>query len=238
MIELANSFENNVLPRQCIVLWDEFGQAPHIKGWDSIMTAARSRGIRILLTLQSLSQFELHYSREEAKVIREALQMMAFAAPAPQAVETAKMLSQALDDYTAKSGSISKNSRRSGTGTNESLISRHLMTPGEITQMPKGQYIFMKSGCRPIKTQVNLWWDNFSLSKLSDDVKPKVHDISEISILSEQQLRNRYAPEKPKKIKCMLGAFDGDRDDFFEAEIIDSYDEPKKTSGKKGFKKK
>lgn len=237
LIELANSCEHKVLPRQCIVLWDEFGQAPHIKGWDSVMTAARSRGIRILLSLQSMGQFDLHYSREESRVIREAVQMIAFAHTAPGAIDTAKMLSQALDDFTAKSGSITKNSRRSGTGTNESLIGRNLLRPGEISQMPDGQYVFIKSGCRPIKTQVCLWWDNFSLAKLSD-VKPKPHDIIEISMLSEQQLRNKYAPPKSKKICCMAGAFNGDRDDFFEAEIIDSCDEPKKTSGKKGFKKK
>ncbi|MFT9057404.1 MAG: type IV secretory system conjugative DNA transfer family protein, partial [Ethanoligenens sp.] len=79
----------HVLPRRIINLWDEFGQIPPVKDFATLVTAARSRGIRFLTALQSLGQLEDKYSQAQAKIIRQAFQMTMFSYQSPNALDTA-----------------------------------------------------------------------------------------------------------------------------------------------------
>lgn len=70
LIDLAQSkYKNNRLPRPVHFILEEFGNIARLENINDMMTASRSRGIRMVVVLQSLCQLYLNYSREVAKVL-------------------------------------------------------------------------------------------------------------------------------------------------------------------------
>lgn len=188
--------------RKVLCTWDEFGQMPPIKDFSSLVTAARSRGIRFMIALQSLGQLNERYSDAQAKTIRQAFQMTMFSYQSPNAIETAQEFSNVLGSYTTTSGSVSRSDYRSDSSSVQ-LIQRKLMMPEEIINMPPGTWIIMKSGCHPLKTRLKLFYEVF------DDIHPKLPvqipaQVKTIHYLTEEKIR-RHAGAK---IKIKPGQFD------------------------------
>ena len=71
-----------------------------------LFIACRSRGIRFIVALQSLSQLEDNYSKSKSNIIKDACQMTMFSYAAPTAYETARSFSQTLGTYTTQSESV------------------------------------------------------------------------------------------------------------------------------------
>lgn len=69
LIDIAQVKYNNRLPRTVHFLLEEFGNIAKLENINDMMTASRSRGIRMVLVLQSLCQLHLNYSREVAEVL-------------------------------------------------------------------------------------------------------------------------------------------------------------------------
>ena len=159
LIYIAEERETKELQRRVIAFWDEFGQIPAIKDIDMLFTACRSRGIRFIVALQSLSQLEDNYSKSKSNIIKDACQMTMFSYVAPTAYETARSFSQALGTYTTQSGSVSSGEKNKSSS--KQLIKRQLMFENEIISMPPGELIVMKSGNLPIKTKLPLYFEIF-----------------------------------------------------------------------------
>jgi type IV secretion system protein VirD4 len=152
---IAQAEENHgILNRKVMCLWDEFGNMPPIKDADVLFSAARSRGIRVLIAIQSLAQLEKTYSHTMAKIIKESCQMTMFSFVAPLARETAEELSKSLGNRTIQSGSISTGK---GNSTSIQMIGRPLMTPDEIINMQIGTFVLMKAGKLPVKVKLNIF---------------------------------------------------------------------------------
>ena len=75
LIEQADSSPKLTLDRPVLDFWDEFGNMPPIKDFDVLTSAARSRGVRFLLSLQDYGQLEKNYSKTLTKIIRGCIQM-------------------------------------------------------------------------------------------------------------------------------------------------------------------
>lgn len=69
LIDMAHSYSNNRLPRRVHFILEEFGNIAKLENINDMMTASRSRGIRIVIVLQSLCQLYLNYSKELAEVL-------------------------------------------------------------------------------------------------------------------------------------------------------------------------
>ncbi|MFA9381966.1 MAG: VirD4-like conjugal transfer protein, CD1115 family, partial [Acetanaerobacterium sp.] len=143
LIEQASHTKDLKLARDVLCIWDEFGNMPPVKNMDVLLTAARSRGIRFFISLQSFFQLEKSYSQRSAKILRGACQLKMYTYLADE--EEAKSLSEALGDRTVQSGSVSR-STRDGMWTDSSsqsiqMIRRRLMTPDEIMSLPQGEFI-------------------------------------------------------------------------------------------------
>lgn len=69
LIDLAHTKYNKKLPRTVHFVLEEFGNIAKLENINDMMTASRSRSIRIVIVLQSLCQLYLTYSKELADVL-------------------------------------------------------------------------------------------------------------------------------------------------------------------------
>lgn len=69
LIDLAHTKYNKELPRTVHFVLEEFGNIAKLENINDMMTAGRSRSIRIVVVLQSLCQLYLTYSKELAEVL-------------------------------------------------------------------------------------------------------------------------------------------------------------------------
>jgi type IV secretion system protein VirD4 len=187
LISAAEEEPTKTLKRQVISFWDEFGQIPPIKDVDMLFTAARSRGIRLMIALQSLGQLEERYSKAKSKTIKESCQITVFSYISPNGVDTATEFSKALGNYTTQSGSVSRGDKRSSS---VQLIGRKLMMEDEIINMAPGEFIVMKSGMKPIQTWLKLYFQVFKKIQMKDTRQQRGR-VKEIQYLTEEKIRMR-----------------------------------------------
>lgn len=200
LIEQARATEN-ILKRQVFCLWDEFGNMPAIKGVDILISAARSRGIRFLLALQSMSQLRKNYTENMADIVFDSVQILIFTRVSPTAFKTAKMLSDMLGTQTITSGSVSKGN---GKSTTLQMISRPLMFPSEIIMgLKQGEYIVAKSGNFPIKTNLPHYTTYFD-EKIEPFIITTENPVVIIDYLTIEMLNNMVN----KPLELTTGMFD------------------------------
>ena len=205
LIEQAAHTKELRLARDVLCIWDEFGNMPPVKNMDVLLTAARSRGIRFLLSLQSFFQLEKNYSQRSAKILRGACQLKMYTYLADE--EEAKALSEALGDMTVQSGSVSR-STRDGLWTDSSsqsvqMIKRRLMTPDEIMQIPQGEFIIRKAGAVSARTQLALYWTYLKqYPEPKNDVR---YELRPIQCLTSESIRSKA---RLKKNALQRGMFD------------------------------
>ncbi len=197
LIDLAEASPNMTLSRKVLCLWDEFGNMPPIKDVDSLFTAARSRGIRFLYSLQSFSQLKKSYNKTFV---------------APTAYNTAKQLSDILGSQTVLSGTVAHRSKtfslwnEDNTATYQ-MIKRPLMFPDEIMSIPLGTFIVIKTGGKNeqirMKTRLPLYSDYCEVyPEYSQDIK---FEFVPISVLNSEKIRMLAAMQKNK---LTIGMFD------------------------------
>lgn len=178
----------HLLPRRVICEWDEFGQIPPIKEFDVLITAARSRGVRFTLALQSMAQLENRYTQPQMKIIRDALQMTLFSRQAPTAIDTAKLFSSMLGNYTTHGGSVSRGDRSDSHSIQ--LMGRPLMTVDEIITIPRGKWVLVKSGKNPLPVHLPSYDRIYKGKPEALPVEQRRH-VQDIPYLTEEKIRLR-----------------------------------------------
>lgn len=205
LIEQAAHTMELRLARDVLCVWDEFGNMPPVKNMDVLLTAARSRGIRFFLSLQSFFQLEKNYSQRSAKILRGACQLKMYTYLADE--EEAKALSEALGDMTVQSGSVSRSTRdglwTDSTSQSVQMIKRRLMTPDEIMQLPQGQFILRKAGAVSARTQLALYWDY--LKQFPEPKNEVRYELRPIQCLTSESIRRTA---RLKKNAFRRGMFD------------------------------
>lgn len=102
LIDLAQTEYNNRLPRTVHFILEEFGNIAKLENINDMMTASRSRGIRMVVVLQSLCQLYLTYTKELAHVLIGNSQNLVFMSSTD--MELVKMVSDRcgtmIDPYT------------------------------------------------------------------------------------------------------------------------------------------
>lgn len=190
------------LPCDFFYYLDEFGQMPPIKDIATLFTAIRSRGGRILVGLQSLAQLEKTYSRETAKTIKDACQMLIFTYLSPLSKDTAKEISDSLGTQTVLSGSVTTSQNK--TSSNKQMISRPLLFPHEIINLKQGNFVIMKSGTYPIKTKLPYCYDYIEKTQDYDISLNQEIQISDIDTLTIEKIRVNIARKKHTLSKGMF----------------------------------
>lgn len=232
----ANNYPQGKLPRQIQIWWDEFGNSPYVPRFAKVITAARSRNIRLFLTLQSHSQLSENYPKAEAETIQENIQIMAFAAPGADAYKSAKGFSDLLGKYTTQSGSVTSGKKSNSKSQSVQLMGRELLTPNEILSLPRGTFIYRKTGEDPFMVKVKLWWECFSLEPLTTNRVPR--ELAKIPYLTEEKLRQKYGKStrsEKSSLKQLYGSFNTERLNDAEPQIVPqkSNNKPKRKLGRK-----
>ena len=162
------------LKKRVMFYCDELGTFPKIDGIEAMFSAGRSRKISIVAVIQSFAQLEQNYGKQGMEIITDNTQLTVFGGFAPNS-QSAEVLSKSLGDQTVLSGSVSNGREKSQS---LQMIGRPLMTVDELKSMPKGQFIFMKTGTHPMISKLKLyfkWGIKFDEEyRLSDKAARKV----------------------------------------------------------------
>ena len=78
LIKTAREEESLKLSIPVNLIFDEFGISPALKDIDSILAAARSRGVRMTMVVQDFSQLDTNYGKDVAKSIKNNVMNMVY----------------------------------------------------------------------------------------------------------------------------------------------------------------
>lgn len=197
MLSIADE-HNSKLQNRVIMFLDEIGTIPKIESIEMMFSASRSRNITIVAIIQSMAQLLKNYGKEGAQIVVENCQDTLYGGFAPNS-ELAKTLSDSLGTRTVMSGSVSKGKKDPSQSLQ--MIERPLMTADELKSMPRGHFIFTKTGVKPMKTILRL----FTLWKIKLDKKYEAEmrhqrtveyaDINKIESILRQQFHHVDLPE-------------------------------------------
>ena len=197
MLSIADE-HNSKLQNRVIMFLDEIGTIPKIESIEMMFSASRSRNITIVAIIQSMAQLEKNYGKEGAQIVVENCQDTLYGGFAPNS-ELAKTLSDSLGTRTVLSGSVSKGKKDSSQSLQ--MIERPLMTADELKSMPKGHFIFTKTGVKPMKTILRLFtlWkiklDKKYVAELRHQRTVEYADIYKIESILKQQFHHVDLPE-------------------------------------------
>lgn len=144
------------LKNRAMMYLDEIGTIPKIESMEMIFSASRSRRLSVVAIIQSLQQLEKNYSKEGSAIIIDNCQVTLFGGFAPNS-QTAEVMSRNLGNKTVLSGSITRN-HKDGSASLQ-MMARPLMTADELKSMPKFHFIVTKTGCYPMQTVLNLFFE-------------------------------------------------------------------------------
>ena len=147
LVKLANSTDSKKVPVEIDWICDEFSNCPPLiePSIESIISVARSRGLRYHLFIQSLSQLDNVYGKEVAQII---LDNSGLAYLKTNTMDTAEAISKRLGKKTIEANSISQSVSLMNYNGNKStsLIARDLLTPDEVKNLHYKTIIFPNIG--------------------------------------------------------------------------------------------
>ena len=142
------------LQNRVVFYCDELGTMPPFDILP-LFSAGRSRKLTLVPIIQSLAQLEKNYGKEGAEIIGDNCQDTIFGGFAPNS-QTAETLSKALGSRTVLTGSVSKG--KDNTSQSLQMVERALLSPDELKNLPKGNFIVMKTGTHPMRTKLQLYF--------------------------------------------------------------------------------
>lgn len=147
LVKLANSQKDKKVPVQIDWILDEFSNCPPLiePSIESIVSVARSRGLRYHFFIQSLSQLDNVYGKEVAQIILDNSGLYYLKT---NTMDTAEAISKRLGKKTIESNSISQSVSLMNYNGNKStsLIARDLLTPDEVKNLHYKAIIFPNIG--------------------------------------------------------------------------------------------
>ena len=142
------------LQNRVVFYCDELGTMPPFDILP-LFSAGRSRKLTLVPIIQSLAQLEKNYGKEGAEIIGDNCQDTIFGGFAPNS-QTAETLSKALGRRSVLTGSVSKG--KDNTSQSLQMAERALLSPDELKNLPKGNFIVMKTGSHPMRTKLQLYF--------------------------------------------------------------------------------
>lgn len=142
------------LKNRVVFYCDELGTMPPFDILP-LFSAGRSRKLTLVPIIQSLAQLEKNYGKEGAEIIGDNCQDTIFGGFAPNS-QTAETLSKALGSRTVLTGSVSKGKENNSQSLQ--MAERALLSPDELKNLPKGNFVVMKTGSHPMRTKLQLYF--------------------------------------------------------------------------------
>ncbi|MBQ9786059.1 MAG: type IV secretory system conjugative DNA transfer family protein, partial [Clostridia bacterium] len=179
LIEIASMSPGLKLKKPVYFLLDEFANLPKIPGVGQMITVSRSRRIFFQMVIQSYSQLDNKYTKEVADTIRGNCNIQVFIGTEDQ--KTRDEFSKMCGDVTLQieNTSVSKSEKKDGDAnrtTSTQTVTRPLIEPYELGQLPYDVNLVKIYGQPAIKTQMTQWF--------------------KVPLLAKQQAEEEYTPAK------------------------------------------
>ena len=192
LTRFANLPENGgILPRKIEWILDEFANCPALDSIETLVSVARSRGMRFQFFIQSFSQLDQVYGKDISNIIQDNCALVYLKT---NSVETAEVISRKLGKKTIETNSISQSTNPMKIGANEtkSLMGKELLSVTEIMSL-KHKIIIFSTISNPI----------FSNTYLYNDIFPKYKDIKKLErsmCALKRNANNYYTVDDMKKL--------------------------------------
>ena len=160
LTKFANIPENKgTLPVKIEWLLDEFANCPPLSSIETLVSVARSRGMRFQFFIQSFAQLEQVYGKEVANII---IDNVALCYLKTNSVDCAERIVKKLGRETVETNSMSKSIDVMKIGANKtiSLMGKDLLTATEIMAL-KYKTIIFPTVSNPIFRDTYLYYDLF-----------------------------------------------------------------------------
>jgi type IV secretion system protein VirD4 len=176
----------NKLPVPVNLFLDEFPNLGKIPGYEEILATCRSYGISSSTIIQSIGQLIDKYSREKAEAIIGNCSLRYLLGVGDKL--TSEYFSDLIGKTTIRtqSSSISKNAKGGSDSKSDSYTGRNLLTPDELTRMPREEAILLVSGGYSIQLKKTFQFTFFK-GILNDDNKTSRFDYLELSAEGKEQ---------------------------------------------------
>ena len=208
LIEIASNSPGLKLKKPVYFILDEFANLPKIPKFDSMITVARSRRIFFEVAIQSYSQLDNKYTKEVADTIKGNCNIQIFIGTEDQ--KTREEFSKMCGDVTLKinNTSVSRSDKKDSDAnrtTNTQNVTRPLIEPYELGQLPYDVNIVKIYGKPAIKTKMTQWFKVpvFSKEKAEDAYVPA-------KFFDENAIRYDVAERNRKVLKTSANPFDFD----------------------------
>lgn len=172
---------------------DEFGNFPAIPSVTSLFSAIRSRGGRLLVSVQSYAQFLLKYDDKVTNIIKDNCQILLNTFVSPSAQDTATSISKMLGDETILTGSSSQSDGK--TTSSQQLMGRPLISPAQMVRIERDTWIVEKAGYSPMKTHMEGYFKWLTLAKDEGNYTEVEHDYQEVQIFSAKEMQTALSPK-------------------------------------------
>ena len=196
------------LPKKVICFYDELGTIPKIEGLDAIFTASRSRNMTIVGILQGISQLNDRYGKDVAETMFNSCHDTIAGAFGPLS-QDAEFISKQLGSRTAQTGSVTTDGKTGEQSLSEQMMEVPLMAPNELREMPRGEYVLLKTFCRSARTRMPLFTD-WGIT-LEEKYHVPERAIREIEYMDVNELIGRLKKrvEKPRVVENTMRESDG-----------------------------
>lgn len=135
------------LPRRVNFVLDEFGQLPPVPQFDRTVSVGLSRGLRMIVAVQNLSQLKQYPDHERETILGNCTTWICLRA---DNTETAQQLSQRVGQYdhayTTQQHSSSGSSAAMQTSWGQQTVARPLLTTDELMRIPDDQAVVLQAG--------------------------------------------------------------------------------------------
>jgi len=207
LVDLANNYPDNKLPRTVYFLLDEFANLPKIEKIDTMITVSRSRNIFFSLVIQSFSQLNAKYGDDVAATLKGNCPIKIFIGT--DDAKTCEEFSKLCGDITLETTSTSESRQKDEKGkenpnktTSLSTTSRPLIYPDELGHLGNkdgtGEIIIKILNEFPIRINSTMAWATpmFDHTRASNDYVPS-RSLDEASVAYSIANRNAFV-FKPK----------------------------------------
>ena len=193
LTKFANLPENNgTLPVKVEWILDEFANCPPLSSIETLVSVARSRGMRFQFFIQSFSQLNQVYGKEIANIIQDNCALVYLKT---NTVETAEIISKKLGKSTVETNSMSKSTDPMKVGANQttSLMGKELLTVTEIIGL-KYKTIIFQTVSNPIFRDTYLYSDVYPKYKNMDVLERNTSILKRITsnYYTVEELKNNY----------------------------------------------
>lgn len=202
LTKFANLPENNgTLPVKIEWLLDEFANCPPLSSIETLVSVARSRGMRFQFFIQSFSQLNQVYGKEIASIIQDNCSLVYLKT---NTVETAEIISKKLGRATIETNSMSRSTDPMKVGANQttSLMGKELLTVNEIIGL-KYKTIIFPTISNPIFRDTYLYSDIFPEYAEIDELQRETNVLKRVTsnYYTVEDLRKGYEMDTNAKVK-------------------------------------